>query len=74
MELIKLASKAELDFPIYIDQENCINGQKIIPDDLRFHYFLIDRDRRPVFVGHPLKGARLKELFINVCERSWASD
>ena len=74
MELISLASKAELDFPIYIDQENCMNGQKTIPNDMRFHYFLIDRDRRPVFVGHPLKGTRLKELFVKICEQGGVSD
>lgn len=57
--------------PIYIDT-NCSFRRRnpSIPSDLRFHYFLLSQDNRPIFVGNPLVSSKLYELFQNAIIQS----
>lgn len=51
--------------PIYIDKYATFRHiNKSIPSDHRFHYFLLNENNSPVFVGNPLSSPRLHDLFI----------
>ena len=50
--------------PIYIDSEGTFSQyNKFIPSDHRFHYFLLNENNRPEFVGNPLSSTQLLKLF-----------
>lgn len=67
IELMKYyIDEAECQFPVYIDVMGSFTRQNPeIPQDKRFHVFLIGPDMKPCFVGDPTKNAKLKELFVN---------
>lgn len=51
-------------YPVYLDANS--NFPKLnpqIPDDRRFHYFLLDSLNYPIFVGNPDATASLNKLF-----------
>lgn len=51
--------------PIYIDKYATFRHiNKSIPSDHRFHYFLLNENNSPVFVGNPLSSPKLLDLFI----------
>lgn len=51
--------------PIYIDNYATFRHiNKSIPSDHRFHYFLLNENNVPVFVGNPLSSPLLLNLFI----------
>lgn len=50
--------------PIYIDVNRTFSQlNKSIPSDHRFHYFLLNENNRPEFVGNPLSSTQLFTLF-----------
>lgn len=52
-------------WPVYID----VNGNfrdNNIPNDIRFHYFAINAENQPVFVGNPLANDEIYNVFLNV--------
>lgn len=56
---------ANYPIPIYIDSKGTFSQfNKSIPSDHRFHYFLLNENNRPEFVGNPLSSSHLMELFI----------
>jgi len=51
-------------FAVYIDNKNSFTEKNpFIPKDTRFHYFLTDKENRPVFVGDPTSSEKLMKLF-----------
>lgn len=60
----------EFEYPVYVDVTGSfVSSNGCIPSDRRFHSFLTDSDRHPVFVGSPISGDRLWELFEQALER-----
>lgn len=55
----------EFDFPVYLDGSASFrHANKAIPDDERFHAFLIDGDGKPRFVGNPMEEDAMRNLFL----------
>ncbi len=67
IELIKYyIDESECPFPVYIDKNGSFtSSNKSIPNDKRFHCFLLGPQRNPIFVGDPLRSEKLKGLFIS---------
>ena len=53
-------------FPVFWDSNGSFYRINNIPQDPRFHTFLINEFRRPVFVGNPLVNETLMKLFQDV--------
>ncbi len=55
------------EYPIYIDFTGSFREiNKYIPTNKKFHIFLLDADKKPIFVGNPIISGDLWELFISV--------
>lgn len=57
----------DFPYPVYVDF-NC-SFRKLntgIPEDVRFHSFLLDKNGHPVFVGNPNANETLNHLFEKV--------
>ena len=64
-EVVKQLMILNFPYPIYVDMSGSFRKiNKCIPDDRRFHSFLIDKNGKPVFVGNPMSGPRMMELFM----------
>lgn len=58
-----LLMNAELDIPVYIDKHNAmLSNNQCIPQDSRFHSFLLDANGKPRLVGNPVYVDGLWEL------------
>ena len=64
-EVLKQLVLLDFPYPVYIDFSGSFrNGNmESIPEDRRFHTFLMDGDGHPVFVGNPTLSADLMALF-----------
>ena len=60
----------DFPYPLYIDY-GCSFGRenRAIPEDDRYHCFLLGKDGRPVFVGNPLMSHELMDVFRETLER-----
>lgn len=58
-----LLIQARFHYPVYIDSYSEFANQNIIPEDNRFHSFLINSDNNPIFVGDPTANDRMHVLF-----------
>lgn len=66
-EVVKQLMILNFPYPIYVDYSCSFRKlNPFIPDDTKFHSFLIDRDNRPVFVGNPLARREMMDLFNRV--------
>ena len=63
-ETVQLVSKESFSIPVYVDFERCFLDNKI-PEDIRFHSFLLDEDGHPVVVGNPISSERIRDLMLN---------
>lgn len=64
-EVVRQLMVLDFPYPVYVDYAGEFRkANTCIPDDKRFHSFLVDRDGHPVFVGNPLASDGLWELFI----------
>lgn len=64
-EVVKQLMVLNFPYPIYVDMSGSFRKiNKCIPDDKRFHSFLLDKHGKPVFVGNPMSGPRMMELFM----------
>lgn len=62
---------SDLDIPIYVDVNKAFQKQNpSIPRDMRFHYFLLDNDGKPLLIGNPITSDKscvyYKRLLINI--------
>lgn len=53
-------------WPVYIDINGNFRDNNNIPQDHRFHYFAINADNQPVFVGNPLANDKIYRVFLDV--------
>jgi len=64
-EVVRQLMVLNFPYPIYVDMSGSFRKiNKCIPDDKRFHSFLLDKNGKPVFVGNPMSGPRMMELFM----------
>lgn len=74
-ELMKELKFLDLDFPIYIDYTNSfcdINPQ--IPNDKRFHSFLLDIENKVSLVGDPMLNPSILKLYNSILDNMLAHD
>ena len=63
-EVLRQLMVHNFPYPIYIDFNSSFrNRNASIPEDPRFHSFLIDKDGHPVFVGNPAASDDLWKVF-----------
>ncbi len=63
-EIVEEIRNLNLRFPVFLDIENEFNkSNAFLPDDSRFHSFLLDKQMRPIFVGSPFANKNAKALF-----------
>ncbi len=56
----------DFEYPVYIDFTGSFRKINTgIPDDKRFHSFLIDSNGHPIFVGNPVASNELWSIFLN---------
>ena len=68
-DVVDALRRRNLDFPVYLDYDRRFARQNLhIPSDVRFHSFLIGRDGKPIFVGDPIAGDALWNLFCKVLD------
>lgn len=51
-------------YPVYVDINSDFIQHNRIPEDARFHSFLIDDKHKPIFVGDPISSDKLMSLFM----------
>ncbi|MBQ0149569.1 MAG: hypothetical protein KBT08_03015 [Bacteroidales bacterium] len=64
-DVVRMILDADYDFPVYIDHENVLNTSGQVPNDRRFHGFMLGFDRHPIYVGNPNMSPRMKGLFVD---------
>ncbi len=63
-EVVEEIRNLNLTFPIYLDIENKFKKlNAFLPDDYRFHSFLLDKQMKPIFLGSPFANKNAKALF-----------
>lgn len=63
-ELMKELMVRNFNHPLFIDVHGSFRKlNQDIPEDTRFHSFLIDEDSHPVFIGNPVENYDLWNLF-----------
>ena len=63
-ETVQLVSQENISIPVYVDFEGGFLDNKL-PEDVRFHSFLLDEDGHPVVVGNPISSERIRDLMLN---------
>lgn len=64
-----------LPYPIYIDRHNKFQQQNPkLPEDTRYHTFLLDKNNRVVLVGNPLASDAMWTLFKSTLDNMLAHD
>lgn len=54
---------SDLDIPIYVDVNKAFQKQNpSIQRDMRFHYFLLDNDGKPLLIGNPITSDKIMRL------------
>ena len=73
--LISELQFSEPPYPVYVDKENLFQtSNPSIPDDSRYHTFLLDRNNRVVLVGNPLASNAMWSLFRKTLDNMLAND
>ena len=67
--LSHMLSIRKYPFPVYIDINNDFPIINTIPDSPKYHCFLLDRGRKPIYVGDPTINNKLWSLFCTVVEK-----
>ena len=63
-DVVKELVISDFPYPVYVDYGGAFRkANGCIPDDRRFHSFLLDSDGHPVFVGNPVASRELWNLF-----------
>ena len=59
--IAEMISAYEFSWPVYLDTSN--ECEKLLPEDGRFHMFLMDTAGKPVWLGSPLKDGKINGQF-----------
>ena len=63
------------DYPIYVDKDSKFRQlNHHLPDDTRYHTFLLDKNNRVVLVGNPLTSDAMWSLFKSTLDNMLAHD
>lgn len=58
---------SSFEYPVYYDENGLFaKANQNIPQDERLHSFLLGKDRKPIFIGNPVKNEKLWNLFKKV--------
>lgn len=69
-EVMASLMKQDFPYPIYVDFDGSFRrANPCIPEDNRFHSFLLDKDGHPVFVGNPADNETMWNLFEKALEK-----
>ena len=62
--LVRYLSDQDIGHPIYVDEENIfLSSNPFIPQDAKYHSFLINDRGNPIFVGDPTLSSQMLEVF-----------
>lgn len=62
--LIHILEKKKFDYPLYVDTDNSFfKFNDWIPAGNKFHTFLIDKSKTPIFIGNPMRNDKMWTLF-----------
>ena len=68
-DIIKILKRYNYNKSICIDMEDCFKTTNELPEDERFHCFLLDNNNNIVLIGNPIHNSRIKELYIRtICD------
>lgn len=74
-DVVKELVERDFPYPVYVDSFGEFRrANAAIPDDKRFHSFLLDRSSHPVFVGNPIASPGLRKLFDKVLDNILEND
>ena len=60
----------DLPFPVFFDTDNAFRRDNpVVPDDTRFHSFLVGKDNVPIFVGDPSVNEKMEGLLREAVEK-----
>lgn len=66
-DFMDVALYRERDLPIYVDEDNVFYEEnRFIPEDVRYHAFLLNDKNQIVLVGDPLAGTAIWNLYRDV--------
>lgn len=69
-DVLKKIAIRDFEYPVYVDISGSFSSARgHIPSDKRFHSFLLNQDKCPVFVGNPVNTDKLWELFMLALEK-----
>jgi hypothetical protein len=63
-KLEKLMQINKFIYPIIYDKSDKLNRLNHLPDNLRFHTFLLDQNNKIVLVGNPVGNSKLLDLYL----------
>lgn len=64
-EILTLLMNKHYPYPIALDTSGLFHQlNSFIPNDNRFHCFLTDSNKKPIFIGNPLYSSELWNIFI----------
>lgn len=74
-DVIKLLKFSQVPYPVYIDEaEQFTQLNSFLPEDTRYHTFLLDRNDCIVLVGNPLGSDAMWALFRSTLDNMLAHD
>jgi len=65
----KLLLEKEIEFPVFIDAENVMECQGVIPSASKYHIFLLSPEGKPIFVGNPYVSERVLNKFLKIASK-----
>lgn len=69
-EVIKRLMILDFPYPVYVDFDGSFRRANLcIPEDARFHSFLLNKEGHPVFVGNPIASDSMSSLFDRALEK-----
>lgn len=62
-DMVSMIENMNYGFPIYVDFERRFISNPI-PEDARFHSFMLNEENHPIVVGNPISSERIRKLMI----------
>lgn len=64
---IEYYDELQLDYPIFFDKKNCfLKKNPYIPEENKFHAFLLDKNNNIILVGNPLYNEKIKNILLKI--------
>lgn len=65
-EIYQVLLANRFKFPVCIDNSDAFNKLNHLPEDARFHTFLLNTDNRVLVVGNPVYSEQIKKMYLDV--------